>query len=79
MGTKSRVSVDVKNGNVDRAIRIFNKKVYRSGVLQQYNENQEYKKPSTKRREKRRQAKYNQMIEDRKTLYYDLKLQGKRK
>lgn len=58
MSTRVRVGVDVRKGNVDKAISIFKKKVRESGVLQQYRENQEFKKPSTIKREKRKEKVY---------------------
>lgn len=56
MGTKSRVSVDVRNGNLNKALSIFKKKVSRSGILRQYMDNQEYVKPSKKRQEAKKRA-----------------------
>jgi len=51
MANKTRVGVEVRNGNLNKAISIFKKKVSRSGILYEYRENQEYTKPSAKRRE----------------------------
>ena len=48
----NRVSVKVKNGNVNKALSIFKKKVATSGVIQEFKERQEYVKPSLQRREK---------------------------
>jgi len=59
MSKISRVGVKVRNGNFDKALFIFKKKVKRSGILKEYRENQEFKKPSTVKREKIRKKLYN--------------------
>jgi len=59
MSTKTRVGVEVRNGNFEKALSIFKKKVRRSGILQEYKENQEFKKPSTVKREAKRKKEYN--------------------
>lgn len=43
-------SVQVKDGQVDKAIRKLKKKVNNSGILQEVRKRQEYVKPSTKRK-----------------------------
>ena len=43
-------SVQVKDGQVDKAIRKLKKKVNNSGILQEVRKRQEYQKPSTKRK-----------------------------
>lgn len=77
MSTKSRVGVTVKNGNVEKAISIFNKVVDQSGVLYKFRENQEYTKPSKRRREKRKKAIYDQRNYDRKHTFQDLNFRKK--
>jgi len=42
--------VQVKDGQVDKAIRKLKKKVNNSGILQEVRKRQEYVKPSTKRK-----------------------------
>lgn len=54
MSNKSRVSVEVRNGNINGALKYFNKKVMESGILQEYKDNQEFIKPSTRKRKKRK-------------------------
>lgn len=44
------LSVEVRNGDVNKAIRIFKKKVQEDGVIQDYKERQNYTKPSEARR-----------------------------
>lgn len=58
MSTKTRVTVKVRNNNIDKALSIFKKKVKSSGILQKYRENQEFIKPSTKKRQKRLKNEY---------------------
>jgi len=44
------LTVTVRNDDVNKAIRIFKKKVAEENILQDYKERQEYTKPSEKRR-----------------------------
>lgn len=57
------VGVKVKDNNITEALKRFNKKVYDSGILLEYNERRFYKKPSQKRNEikqlQKRRNKYN--------------------
>ena len=48
--TKRGLYVEVRNGDVMKALRIFKKKVQEEGILQEYKERQQYTKPSEKRR-----------------------------
>ena len=43
-------TVNVRDGNVDKALRKLKKKVNNSGVLMEVRERQHYVKPSTKRK-----------------------------
>ena len=44
------LTVEVRNGDVTKALRIFKKKVQEEGILQEYKERQHYEKPSAKRK-----------------------------
>lgn len=44
------LTVTVRNNDVNKAIRIFKKKVAEENILQDYKEKREYTKPSEKRR-----------------------------
>jgi small subunit ribosomal protein S21 len=44
------LTVTVRNDDVNKAIRIFKKKVAEEGIIQDYRARQEYIKPSEKRR-----------------------------
>ena len=43
------LSVEVRNGDVNQALRRFKKKVTEDGILQEFRERGEYTKPSVKR------------------------------
>lgn len=49
--------VEVRNGNVDKAIRLLNRKVKQEGILREYRSRQAYEKPSDKRRRKAAESK----------------------
>ena len=46
----SRVSVEVRNGDIAKALKVFKNKVEKSGHLIELRERKEYTKPTTKRR-----------------------------
>lgn len=48
--------VEVKDGNVEKAIRILNKKVQASGLLKELRDREQFTKPSVKRRMARKAA-----------------------
>ena len=50
-------SVLVKDGNVERALRKFKKKVQESGLLNELRDRETYEKPTTKRKRKKAAAK----------------------
>jgi small subunit ribosomal protein S21 len=50
-------SVLVQDGNVDRALRKFKKKVQESGILDDVRANEFYEKPTTERKRKKSAAK----------------------
>ena len=50
MSTKSGLYVEVRHDDVNKALRIFKKKVQEEGILQEYKERQHYEKPSAKRK-----------------------------
>ena len=47
------VTVTVKNGNVDRAIRTLKKKLQKEGLLKELKQRQFFEKPSAKRARKK--------------------------
>lgn len=50
-------SVIVQDGNVEKAMRKFKKKIQNSGVLLELRERETYMKPTTRRKLKKGQAK----------------------
>ena len=50
-------TVIVKDGNVERALRKFKKKVQDSGLLQELRDRETYEKPTTQRKRKKSAAK----------------------
>lgn len=50
-------SVLVKDGNVEKALRKFKKKVMDSGLLQELRDRETYEKPTTARKKKKAAAK----------------------
>lgn len=50
-------SVLVQDGNVDRALRKFKKKIQESGILNDVREREFYEKPTTQRKRKKSIAK----------------------
>jgi small subunit ribosomal protein S21 len=61
----TQVSVTVRDGNIEKALSIFKKKVMNSGHILLYKEKQEFVKPSVKKRERLKKAKYSQYISDK--------------
>jgi ribosomal protein S21 len=57
---KSKVTVEVRSGNIESALKVFKKKVFNSGHLDEYKKRQEYIKPSVINREKRKNSKWQQ-------------------
>ncbi len=47
------VTVVVKNGNVDRAMRTLKKKLQKEGLLKELKQRQYFEKPSAKRKRKK--------------------------
>lgn len=50
-------TVFVKDGNVEKALRKFKKKVQDSGLLQELRDRETYEKPTTQRKRKKSAAK----------------------
>lgn len=50
------LSVVVKNNDIDKAIKIFKKKVLTDGLLKELKAREAYEKPSVKKRRKRAEA-----------------------
>jgi small subunit ribosomal protein S21 len=51
-------SVEVKNGDIQKALKLFKKKVDQSNHIQELKDRREYKKPSVKKREQKNKLLY---------------------
>ncbi len=56
----THVSVKVKNGEIDKALKFFKKQTFNSGHLLELRDRREFTKPSVKLREMKQRAKYRQ-------------------
>ena len=50
------ITVQVRNGNLEQAMRVLKKKVQKEGLLRELKERQYYTKPSEKKREAKKQG-----------------------
>ena len=48
-------TVEVRNNNVEKALRVLKKKLIKSGQMKELKERQYYQKPSFKKREKKKE------------------------
>lgn len=51
------INVEVRDGNFDRAIKIFSKKVQESGLLREIREREHFTKPTVKRKQAKAAAR----------------------
>jgi len=52
------VTIEVRNGDIAKALKLFKKKVADSGHIEELRERKYYKKPSTKKREEKNKLLY---------------------
>ena len=50
------IKVDVRNGNLEQAMRVLKKKVQREGIIKDYRAKTVYEKPSERKRRKRKEG-----------------------
>ena len=74
---KKLVTIKVRKGDINRALKIFKRAVMDSGHLFELKERQEYTKPTTIRRKQKQKAIRNQKIEWMKQN--DMEIPNKRK
>ena len=53
---KSRVTVNVRNGDINKALKIFKRLVFDSGHIQELKDRKEYTKPTVVRRKQKQKA-----------------------
>ena len=58
----SRVTVIVRNGDLQQALKVFKKKVATSGHLDELRDRREYTKPTTKKRLQKQKAIRNNQL-----------------
>jgi len=75
--SKKLVTIKVRKGDINRALKIFKRAVMDSGHLFELRERQEYTKPTTIRRKQKQKAIRNQKIEWMKQN--DMEIPNKRK
>ena len=49
-------TIEVRNNNVEKALRVLKKKLIKDGVMKELKERQYYQKPSFKKREKKKES-----------------------
>jgi small subunit ribosomal protein S21 len=57
------VQIEVRNGDIAKALKLFKKKVENSGHIAELRERRYYKKPSTKKREAKDKLIFNRKVE----------------
>ena len=50
----SGYTIEVRNNNVEKALRVLKKKLLKDGVMKELRDRQYYQKPSFKKREKKK-------------------------
>ena len=63
------IQIEVRNGDIKKALKLFKKRVEDSGHIQELRNRKEYKKPSTIKREKRNKVLYR--LQRERTLEQD--------
>jgi len=53
------IKIDVRNNNVEKAMRILKKKMQKEGIIRLYKMRQTYEKPSEKRVRKQKEMRAN--------------------
>ena len=75
------ITVEVRNNNVEQAMRVLKRKLQKEGTLKEYRDKQYYKKPSEKRVERMKErAKVLAKAQKKKDEYMcDVFIKGKKK
>ena len=60
------ITVEVRKGNVEQAMRVLKKKVMKEGLVKELRARQSYEKPSEKKRRKHKEAVANYKKEQKK-------------
>lgn len=60
--SKARVSVEVRKGDINRALKIFKRRGFDSGHIQELKDRKTYTKPTTSKRREKQKAIYIQKL-----------------
>ena len=60
--SKAKVSVEVRKGDINRALKIFKRRGFDSGHIQELKDRKEYTKPTTSKRRQKQKAIYLQKL-----------------
>ena len=52
---KLSITIEVRRGNVEQAMRVLKRKVQKEGIIKELRERQYYEKPSAKKRRKKKE------------------------
>jgi small subunit ribosomal protein S21 len=63
------VSVEVRNGDINKALKLFKKRVESSGHIKELRDRKEYKKPSTIKREANNKIKHRLELEKKGVVF----------
>ena len=60
------IKIDVRNGNLEQAMRVLKKKILKEGIMRTLRDKQYYEKPSAKKRHKKKEGIANFKKEQKK-------------
>ena len=60
------LKIDVRNGNVEQAMRVMKRKLMKEGVMKELRARESYEKPSERKRRKKKEAIANYKKEQKK-------------
>ena len=60
------IKIDVRNGNLEQAMRVLKKKILKEGIMRTIRDKQYYEKPSAKKRRKKKEGIANFKKEQKK-------------
>jgi small subunit ribosomal protein S21 len=63
---KLGIKIDVRNGNLEQAMRVLKKKILKEGIMRTLRDKQYYEKPSAKKRRKKKEGIANFKKEQKK-------------
>jgi small subunit ribosomal protein S21 len=62
------VTIQVRNGNIEQAMRVLKKKLQKDGLLKSLKDKQYYEKPSAKKRRKKKEGIANYKKQQKKLM-----------